>query len=494
MIEADRVLYSTDPSDLDAPGQHEALIWQLFASHEMGINADSVIGGRQTISTRVPQFAAEQVHTNAPQGVTVEPASSKTLRVSWQPAAGAFAYEVFKRKAGTEGQRQFAGAPLHTYFDGDASTTGWSHVTYVANGSTTYEDQGAIAEFFGPAGLKSTSDATGFNELLGTEYAVRALSLNPNRQVGVSDLSAGTTVNSNIQDVTSVLKASIANPTIGGGAFEFDQTLRNDGVSSVDGVAYSPINFKIISISDPTVKVVNADNGGDGHANPASFIYNQTLASGATSSARHLKFSNPNSRMFSFNAVITARVRTAAVPANGSQAGDGTGTGIAPAEERFTSQTDTLTGIVVVGGGGLNRVSGVDYVDIPFVAKANSFGVDGAMDTFPVSVGPFPDLDLQLRDTAGNVLSTSGNFGPKEYVSGAITPGQTYIYRVVGFVNGPTQVNIASKQYFPIGMGPGGGGGAAASSPLLPTVQGSTALRVLHFTVNPLTRTVSVKL
>jgi hypothetical protein len=494
VIEADRTLYSTDPSDLDAPGQHEALIWQVFASHEMGVNADAVIGGRQTISTRVPQFAADQAHTSAPQGVTVEPASSKTLLVSWQPTAGAFAYEVFKRKQGTEGQRQFAGAPLHVYFDGDASTTGWSHVTYVT-GATTYEDKGAIAEFFGPAGLKSTSDATGFNELLATEYAVRAVSLNPNRQVGFSDLSAGTTVNSNIQDVTTVIKASISNPTIGGGVFEFDQTLRNDGVSSVDGIAYSPINFKIISISDPTVKVINADNGGDGQANPASFIYNQSLASGATSSARHLKFSNPNARMFTFNAVITARVRTTAVPANGSQAGDGAGTGIPPADVRFSTSTEVLSGIIVTGAGGLNAIDGVDYLDIPFVAQPNSFGVDGAMDTYPVSVGPFPDLDLQLLDDQDRVLSSSGNFGPKEFVSGAITPGKTYRYRVVGFINGPTQVNIASKQYFPAGMAPGGGGGSGSGgSSLLPTVQGSTALRVLQFTVNPLTNTVSIKL
>src|ERR1043166_1673126 len=70
VIEADRLLYSTDPSNLDAPGQHEALIWQVFASHEMGINADSIIGGRQTISTRVSQFAVVHDHVAAPQGVT----------------------------------------------------------------------------------------------------------------------------------------------------------------------------------------------------------------------------------------------------------------------------------------------------------------------------------------------------------------------------------------------------------------------------------------
>ncbi len=493
VIEADRVLYSTDPSDLNAPGQHEALIWQVFASHEMGINADAVIGGRQTISTRVPQFAADQGHTSAPQGVTVEPASSKTLRVSWQPTAGAFAYEVFKRRSGTEGQRQFAGAPEHPYFDGDSSTTGWSHVSYVTAGSTSYVDTGVIAEFFGPAGLKSVSNGEGFNEMLGTEYAVRALSVNPNRQVGVSDLSAGTTVNSNIQDVTSVIKASISNPTIGGGVFEFDQTLRNDGVSSsVDGAAYSPINFRIVSISDPTVKVINADNGGDGQSNPASFIYNQSLASGTTSSPRRLRFSNPQSRMFTFSAVITARVRTAAVAANGSQPGDGTG--LSTSAQRSTS-TDVLTGTVVVGSGGVALVNGVDYLDLPFVAKANSFGVDGAMEVSPVQTNTLPDLDLELRDAQGNVLSSSANFGPREWVSAMITPGETYVYRVIGFVNGPTQVSITSKQFFPVGMGPGDGGGSGgASTPLLPTIQGSTALRVLRFTVNPLTKTVSIKL
>jgi hypothetical protein len=491
VIEADRILYSTDPSNLDAPGQHEALIWQVFASHELGINSDAVLGGRQTISTRVTQFAADQDHTGAPQGVTVEPASSKSLRVSWQPTAGAFGYEVFKRKVGTAGQRQFAGAPLHGYLDGDTSTNGWSHVTYVTGQTTSYEDKGSIAEFFGPAGITSTADATGFNALLGTEYAVRALSVNPNRQVGVSDLSAGTAVNSEFQDVTSSIKATISNPSITGGVFEFDQTITNNGLTSPDGIAYGPINFKIVSISDPTVKVINADNGGDGQSAPASFIYNQSLGSGATSPARHLKFSDPQGHLFTFTATVTARVRTATVAVNGSQPGDGVGTGLPPADQRFTSQTDVLSGIVVVGLAGLARASGVDFVDIPFVAKANSFGVDGAMDTYPVSLGPLPDLDLQLRDSEGHILSTSGNFGPKEYVSGAITPGKTYIYRVVGFVNGPTQVNISSKQYFPVGMGPSGSGSSGSSQ--LPTIPGIAPLRVMQFTVNPLTKTVSLK-
>lgn len=490
VIEADRILYSTDPSNLDAPGQHEALIWQVFASHEMGVNSDTLVGGRQTISTRVPQFAADQTHVGAPQGVSVEPASSKSLRVSWQPVSGALAYEVFKRKVGTAGQRQFAGAPLHTYFDGDPSTNGWSHVAYVTDPATSYEDKGFTAEFFGPAGLSSTSAANGYNELLDTEYAVRAVSINPNRQAGVSDLSAGTSVDDQFADVTSSMAVTVSNVNVGGGVFEFDQTLRNNGVSSPDATAYGPITYRILSISDPTVKVVNADNGGDGQSNPASFAYNQALANGATSSARHLKFSNPYGHLFTVTATISARVRTATVAVNGSQPGDGAGTGLPPTDVRFSSQTDTLSGIVVVGSAGSELVGGVDYVDIPFVAKPNSFGVDGVMDTFPVSAGALPDLDLALLDDQGHVLSSSGNLGPHEFVSGATTPGKTYRYHVTGFVNGPTQVNIQNKQYFPAGMAPTG---STSSPSLLPSVQGVTTLKTVKLAFNPLTKAVSLK-
>jgi hypothetical protein len=158
---------------------------------------------------------------------------------------------------------------------------------------------------------------------------------------------------------------------------------------------------------------------------------------------------------------------------------------------RFSSQTDTLSGIVVAGSGGNVIVGGVDYVDIPFVAKPNSFGVDGAMDTFPVSAGALPDLDLSLLDDQGNVLSSSGNLGPQEFVTGALTPGKTYRYHVTGFVNGPTQVNIQSKQYFPAGMAPSGGSSNGSSS--LPTVQGVTLLKTLRMPFNPLTKIVSLK-
>ena len=485
VIEADRILYSTNPSDLDAPGQHEALIWQVFASHEMGVNAAAPSGGRQTISTRVTQFAADQGRTSAPQGITVAPASPKSLRVSWQPVGGAVAYEVFKRKIGTAGQRQFKGVPGREYFDGDESTTGWSHVAYVRANQASYEDKGRIEEFFAPAGIKSTSDSTGFNEMLGTEYAVRALSVNANHQVGVSDLSASASVGSSLEDVTGNLQAFVSNVSFSNGVFEFDQTLKNNGVQSPDGTVYSPVSFQILRISTPTVTVKNADNNGDGKNTPAIFVYNQSLAAGASSAARHLQFNDPAAVLFTFDAIVRARVRVESLPSNGSQPGDGVGTG--PAQRDFTVVTDTYNGTILIGSAGNNLISGVDYVDVPFVAKPNSFSVSGKLDASPLSLVALPDLDFELRDDQGNVLATSGNLGPKEEVGGGIVPGRTYVYRVVGFANAPSQFTITSSQFI------NGDGAAGGSSAFLAQTQGVTLTRLVRFTVNPLTKSVTAR-
>jgi hypothetical protein len=60
---------------------------------------------------------------------------------------------------------------------------------------------------------------------------------------------------------------------------------------------------------------------------------------------------------------------------------------------------------------------------------------------------------------------------------------------VTGFANGPTQVNITSKQYFPAGMAPGSSG----TSSQLPTIQGVSLLKTMQLSFNPLTKTVSLK-
>jgi hypothetical protein len=487
-IMADRILYPTDPSDLDAPGQHEALIWRVFASHEIGENAAAPIGGRQTISTAVNSFVRSQQNAPAPQGVVLDPTSTKSVRVSWQPVSGAVAYEVFKRKLGTAGHRQFRGVTGREYFDGDNATTGWSHVSYVTSGSS-YEDKGAIREFFAPVGIKSRNDADGSNEMFDTEYAVRALSVNPNKQFGASDLSGSATLNSGMQDVSAAIQTTVSNMSFANGVFEFDQALKNNGVTAADRTAFAPINFKIVSISNPSVSVANADDGGNGRTTPANFTYNETLPVGASSTARRLKFNAPQAQLFTFDAIVTARVRGVSLAANGRQLYDGDGGGNAPIE--LSSVTDNYTGLIVLGSGGNILVNGVDYQDVPFVAKEGAFGVQGFLDASPVSAGAFPDLDFELRDDQGHTLDTSGNLGPREDVSAGIVAGRTYIYRVIGYGNGPTQFTIRSEQFVLNGTSGSGGGGNSA---FLPASSGTNVTRRVRFTVNPLTRVITARI
>lgn len=483
IIQADRILYSTDPSDLDAPGQHEALIWQVFAAREMGAHANGLQGGVVTISTAVPQPVLDVPHLGAPQNVVISPATTSSVRVKWDPVGGAYAYQIFKRKLGTAGQRQYRGIPGRPFFDGDQKITGWTHVAYVTGGgSATYEDKGTIEEVFAAKGIKSTDDANGFNEMFDTEYAVRAISFNSNRSSGFSDLSGSASLTSSNQDITAAIQSAVSNVSFSNGIFEFDQTLKNKGVSGVDTTTYAPINFKIIGTSSPTVTVANADNGGDGRSLPAIFNYNQTLPINSISSPKRLKFNDPGAQLFTFDALVTGRVRGNSIVGTGSQAYDGDGGG--QQEHVITTQTDTYTGTVLIGSVEVRGlINGVDYVDVPFVAQPGAFGVTGVMTT-----GIPADLDFELRDSNGNVLDSSGNFLEAESCSTVIVPGRTYIYRVIGYVGAATPFTITSTQFFSDSITSSGSSFTGSQT------QGIANVRLVRFTVNPLTRAVSVKL
>ncbi|MCV4698218.1 hypothetical protein OFB92_34420, partial [Escherichia coli] len=70
------------------------------------------------------------------------------------------------------------------------------------------------------------------------------------------------------------------------------------GAFSSDKTIYAPLEFQIVSISNPTVTVRNADASGN------TFIYNQTLSLGQQSSPKRLEFNDPMAQMFSFDARI----------------------------------------------------------------------------------------------------------------------------------------------------------------------------------------------
>ena len=110
-------------------------------------------------------------------------------------------------------------------------------------------------------------------------------------------------------DVTSMIQTAISNVSFAGTVFEFDQTLKN----TTPGTSILPplrLNITAIQSGSGTVRVSNADDGGNGESSTALFDYSNTLGADRVlspseiSGSRHLKFSDPAGEMFTFTAVI----------------------------------------------------------------------------------------------------------------------------------------------------------------------------------------------
>jgi hypothetical protein len=122
------------------------------------------------------------------------------------------------------------------------------------------------------------------------------------------------------------VQAAIVDGTLSfsNGVAEFDQTLRNTSSSAL----YAPLRFVITSVQSNSgrVRVSNADNGGTGVAgSPATFDYSTSFgpdfAPGELSAAKRLRFTNPSTELFQFNAVVYAHVPDPAYAQSGSAAG-----------------------------------------------------------------------------------------------------------------------------------------------------------------------------
>jgi hypothetical protein len=365
----------------------------------------------------------------------------------------------------------------HEYIDGDGTTDGYLHVEYLKSNQTSYLDSGIIQGAFVPRGLKNPVSA---------EYVVRALNVNPNRQIGVSNNSAAASVPTDELNVSAQTQTTVSNVSFANGKVEFDQTITNLGAGLFDGTIYTPVEFRIKSISNPTVTVANADSCGTGQpGSPASFFYREKLTAGQTSAPRRLAFNAPNQQLFVVDAIITARV----------QGASGAGTRYQPEPETnfacFESRTfqETFTGIVPAMDAGLQLIPGVTFVDVPFTSQEGAFGIVGEMTS---SLGL--DIDLELLDSAGRVLNSSLSGSANERVAAPIEPNRNYVYRVIGSAGVAQDFSIQSTQHLvvhqtsTVGTGGGGGGG------VIPPPPGGTVISLLRFTVNPLTRTVTVQL
>jgi Zn-dependent metalloprotease len=486
MIVADQLLYPTDSTDFTQPGKHRAIIEQVFAAKELGINAKEVAGGQATISTQVTPFVGEQAAPQAPQNVRLDAASPRSLKVSWTPVSGAVSYEVLKRKVGFENRRQPNGA--REFLDGDSSTTGFRHVAYVGGNESSFTDKGKIQEIFSAAGL---------NDLFDHEYVVRAIGVNQTGQIGVSDLSGATRAVQETQDVTAQMDSAISNASFANGVMAFDNKLTNArGALSGDKTVYGPIKFEITNISNPTVSVKNADQSSN------AFIYNQTLALGQTSNAKRLEFNDPLAQMFSFDAKITGNVFASTTVGTGSQTGDGTSnppTGPTIYSIFREEKTGTLTAGDVSGSTGEvpavtygdPRFQGITWQDVEVTTKSDAQFLDAFL-----SSSNAVDLDFELRTTDGQVITTSGGSTASERVFAPVQPNTRYILRVKGYGNGPCDFRIISEQLLPQGSANENAGTRARTD-------GSTSggivplplmTRTVRFTVNPITRKVTAQI
>lgn len=480
MIIADQMLYPSDSTDADSPGMHRAMIEQIFAAHELGVNAAEVTGGKATISTQVTPFAGNQGAPPAPSKIQVIPATPRSNRISWKGVPNAVSYEILKRKTNRANQREPNGK--RDFSDGDASTTGFRHVAFVDGANRSYEDKGAVHEVFAPEGL---------NNLFDSEYVVRAIGVNSGGQLGFSNLSGAARPLTARQDLTTQVDAAISNIAFSNGVMAFDNKLTNArGAFSVDQTIYTPLEFKIVSISNPTVTVRNADSGGN------TFVYNQTLALGQTSNAKRLEFNDPMAQLFTFDAKIYGSAFAGSTTGNGTQNPDGTSNPPTPVSYSFFNETKT--GTLVAGeptataGTSLTwgdpAFKGITWDDIPVTTKSDALYLEASLGSLTAV-----DLDFELRTTDGVILSDSAGATATERVASEVQPNTTYILRVKGFANGPAEYSIAVKQFLPADSPDANdSSGGGTSSP----TGGTTGIvpKLVRFTVNPLTKKVTYQI
>jgi Zn-dependent metalloprotease len=480
-IVADQMLYPSDSTNPDAPGKHRAMIEQIFAAKELGINAREVTGGQATISTQVSHFAGDQAAPAVPQNVKVTPASAQSVTVTWDAVPGAVAYEVLKRKIAFAGQREPNGKRV--YADGDASTTGYRHAFFTAGDQTSWKDEGPIFEIFAPTGLKDVFDS---------EFVVRAIGVNSTGQLGWSNFSGSSRALQTRQDITAQVDSAISNVSFTNGVMAFDNRLTNArGAFSTDRTLYKPLEFQIVSISNPSVTVRNAD------ANGNTFIYNQTLTLGQTSATKRIEFNDPAAQMFSFDAKIYANAFAGSTVGTGSQNGDGSSS--PPAPVTYSIFTETKTGTLIAGEPtatagtsatwGNPTFKGITWDDVLVTTKSDALALEGQL-TSATAV----DLDFELRTMDGKVLMRSAGATATEFVSSAVQPNTTYVFRVLGFANGPSPFQIVSNQLLPQGSPNQNGGTRTVGGSSTLSATTNVLTRLVRFTVNPLTRTVTVRI
>jgi len=194
-----------------------------------------------------------------------------------------------------------------------------------------------------------------------------------------------------------------------------------------------------------------------------------------------LSFANPLAEIFTFKAKVFAKIEGQSRAANGSQASNDTSEAAERAE--VFHAISELKGLVAIGTTDVLVADGVDYVDVKFTAQNSATSAIANLSADTDVGGAYPDLDFSMLDSDGNVLSTSGNLGASEQVGSTVVGGGTYILRVKGYANGPTQFTIFLDQMVTDASDESNETSEAGS----PTASG---IALVEFMVNPLNGTI----
>jgi hypothetical protein len=196
-------------------------------------------------------------------------------------------------------------------------------------------------------------------------------------------------------------------------------------------------------------------------------------------------------QMFSFDAKITGNAFVSSTTGTGSQSGDGTGT--TPAPVTYSIFRETKSGVLVGGEPigvtvGDPLFKGITWDDVEVTTKSDAISLDATLSALTV------DLDFQLRTVDGQVLASSATASANEHVSSAVQPNTKYILRVIGWASGPTNYTIISDQLLP-NNSPNANAGTTASGSGATTSGTTTGVtKLVRFTINPLTKSVTAQL
>jgi hypothetical protein len=163
--------------------------------------------------------------------------------------------------------------------------------------------------------------------------------------------------------------------------------------------------------------------------------------------------------------------------------------------------TETRTGNLVGGepaGNGVNPTTwgnptfkGITWDDVMVTTKSDALFLEGRLS----ASGAVVDMDFELRTLDGQVIMRSASSSANEYVNAAVQPNTTYVFRVLGWANGPATYQIVSNQFLPNGSpnANGGtvtvGGGGPLNSATTSPISG-----LFRFTVNPVLKKVTFTL